>query len=54
MYHRRGGLNMICIVFQPFSDFKFTVLGVLEFMISTKSKSKEHKRFGEVFVLNNP
>ena len=40
--------------FQTFSDFKFTVLGVLEFMISTKSKSKEHKRFGEVFVLNNP
>ena len=39
---------------QTFSDFKSTVLGVLEFMIYMIRKSKEHKRFGEVFVLNNP
>ena len=51
-YIIEGGVEYDMYSFQSFSDFKSTVLGVLEFMICTISKSKEHKRFGEVFVLN--
>ena len=42
-----GGLNMIWVVFNPFSNFEFTVLDVLEILIYKLCKSKNTNNSGK-------